>query len=558
MLQTIIELADGTRIGSGGAGIAIVSAELTQAVNAGTELTLGSVCAAMVQVTLFAPDGCPLGPGDSFILYKTSASGQLHRLGSFTAEQPQWCSGHRVKITAYDAVAKLDADLTAWLAGLNSWPYTFQELAQLVCARCGVTLADEALPNGELPVGRFTPGQVTGRDIMRWIGQVAGRFCTADEAGILHFGWYGDAPISYGPEEIFGLTVTEEDGALTLSGDVSAEGELILTGTVGSTGDGGDVTLWGADRRWYRQGGLQVQNYETAPISAVWLRADESDTGVIYPDGQGENVYIIQGNPLLSDDGDLLLIAAQTLYEGLGSFCHTPMTLTAPADLRIRAGHLVRVTDSRGRTHTGCVMTRVLSGATDRLTGVGSATLSSTTAVNNRAYRDLTGRVLRLRTDVDGVRAEHEDLAGRVGTLELTADGILAQVSRQSQVMEDLKASTAQLSLEAGAIRASVETIEENGVSRVQNTFGLTIDGSDVTIHRSGSEMTNRLNELGMSVVRGQGQAQTTMLSADADGVVATDVSVRNYLCIGTHARLEDYADGADTMRTACFWREEN
>jgi hypothetical protein len=58
--------------------------------------------------------------------------------------------------------------------------------------------------------------------------------------------------------------------------------------------------------------------------------------------------------------------------------------------------------------------------------------------------------------------------------------------------------------------------------------------------------MENRLDEKGMYVLRGG----ETMLKADADGVIATDVSVRNYLVVGEHARLEDYGQG----RTACFY----
>ena len=69
MLQTIIELADGTCIGAGAPGTAVMSARLTQSVNAGTELTLGSVCAAMAEITLRVPDGCPIAAGDSFTLY---------------------------------------------------------------------------------------------------------------------------------------------------------------------------------------------------------------------------------------------------------------------------------------------------------------------------------------------------------------------------------------------------------------------------------------------------------------------------------------------------------
>ena len=177
--------------------------------------------------------------------------------------------------------------------------------------------------------------------------------------------------------------------------------------------------------------------------------------------------------------------------------------------------------------------------------------------MNNRSLKALSGKILRLRTDVDGIYAEHEDLQGKVGSLTMTADGITAQIMKQQQTLEELKTDTARLAVDAGTIRAAVETIRETGVGRVSNEFGMTIDGSAVTIRRSDSEMINRLDEKGMSVVRGHGNNQTTMLRADADGVVATDVSVRNYLRIGSYARLEDYTDGSDGKRTACYWRED-
>ena len=555
MLQTVIELTDGTYIGAGAPGTAVVSARLTQSVNTGNELVLGSVCAAMAELTLHVEGGCPIGAGDSFTLYKRSASGQLHRLGVFTAEQPQWQGAKKVGITAYDNVTRLDRDITGWLAALDGWPYTLQELAQQVCAQCGVPLGEAELPNGTFPISRFTADGLTGRDLMGWIGQVAGRFCTADDAGTLQFGWYEAAPVSIGTREQFAIAVTEQGGQLTLEG-VEASGELTLTGDVDSTHDGsGNVTLWGRDRLWYRQGSLRLQDYVTEPVTGVQLRTDEGDTGAIH--GSGENVYIIEGNPLLTGSAEALEAVAKTLYEVLADFTHTPMTVTVPADLRLKPGQLVSVTDSRGADHTLCVMSRELTAGGARLTGSGSRNFQSTTAVNNRTFKALSGKVLRLRTDVEGLYAQHADMQGQVAELSMTAEGITARVQKQEQVLEELKTSAAQLTVDADRIRATVETIRDNGVDRVSNEFGMTIDGSAVTINRSDSEMTNRLDERGMSVVRGQGSNQTTMLRADADGVVATDVSVKNYLRLGSYARLEDYTDGADRKRTACYWRED-
>ena len=62
--------------------------------------------------------------------------------------------------------------------------------------------------------------------------------------------------------------------------------------------------------------------------------------------------------------------------------------------------------------------------------------------------------------------------------------------------------------------------------------------------------MENRLDNSGMYVER----SGETILQANAAGVVATDVTVRNYLIVGNHSRFEDYSDGDDDARTGCFW----
>ena len=58
--------------------------------------------------------------------------------------------------------------------------------------------------------------------------------------------------------------------------------------------------------------------------------------------------------------------------------------------------------------------------------------------------------------------------------------------------------------------------------------------------------MENLLDNTGMYVRR----SGEVILQANAAGVQATDVVVRNYLVVGTHARFEDYPVG----RTACFY----
>ena len=74
-----------------------------------------------------------------------------------------------------------------------------------------------------------------------------------------------------------------------------------------------------------------------------------------------------------------------------------------------------------------------------------------------------------------------------------------------------------------------------------------TFNDEGMTISRSGSEMTTKITEDGMTVYRDNQE----VLVADNVGVKATNLHATTYLIIGTNSRFEDYDNGA---RTGCFW----
>ena len=142
----------------------------------------------------------------------------------------------------------------------------------------------------------------------------------------------------------------------------------------------------------------------------------------------------------------------------------------------------------------------------------------------------------------------------KIAELKVTADGLSSTVSSQSKEMDNIKKEMSDVQQSSDKVSVTVQSIIDNGVSKVTNEFGLTIDESAVTIHRDGSDMTNSLDETGMYVIRNKDQSnEQVMLEANANGVKATDVTVYNYLTIG-HARFEDYKRGTDAERTGCFW----
>lgn len=145
-------------------------------------------------------------------------------------------------------------------------------------------------------------------------------------------------------------------------------------------------------------------------------------------------------------------------------------------------------------------------------------------------------------------------LQDRMTELSVRADGISAEISSQKEELGQVKTSMAEIKASSEEVTIQVQKIVDNGVNKVSTGLGLTISDSSVDIQRPGSEMTNSLDDTGMYVIRGKGTGQeSVMLQANANGVVATDVTVRNYLII-SHARFEDYSDGTDHNRTACFY----
>lgn len=489
----------GKTIGSGTQGAAIQWVKLTQCASTGDALTLGAVCADMVEISLLSLD-VPVTVGTELVLY-TREKGEISQVGAFTCQQVQ-TRGPVTKIVAYDSLLKLEKDLTVWLAALEQWPYTLTDFAHMVCDACGVTLAEEDIPGGNFPIQKFTGQGVTGRALMQYIGQAAGRFLKADATGTAHFCWYTPTETVIGP-----------GGA-----------------------------------QYYFADGLQLEEFQVSPVEKVQIRTTEADVGVVYPDVEAQQVYTLTGNPLLTGD---VSEVAQRLYQQLQQVTYRPGQLRIPDSIPVAVGDIVTVADSDGQHHSFWVMERVRQNQELLLTGYGTASRGSGYSRNEQKFQALSGKVLELTAKVEGLLAENRDLAGNLARLSLNLEGISGQVAAQSGETTRLRQSISQIDQKADSISATVSQVVENGVSRVENAFGVTLDGSSFTIHREDSQVTNRLNEQGMYVLRAEGSDwETAMLRADADGVLATDVTVGNYLKVGDHTRFESYGTG----RTACYY----
>lgn len=514
MVRTLIILPDGSELSSGNPlKPGITSKILTETVNDGTELNIGSVCSSMLELRIISTSGnLKISEASEITLYDLHDDGTRVKKGIYVVEKPRNPTANTYRVVAYDRVVRLDKDLTEWLSNLSGWPYTLYNLASMVCSECGLTLKNTSIPNGDRLVQKFS-GNLTGRSIMKYIGQACCRFGRATTDGQFEFAWYTDS----------GKTLSVSD---------------------------------------IRMNGLSYEDYTTRQIERVQIRATRNDVGTIYPQ-TGSNTYVIENNPLLvAESADDLQSVVQTIYNELRSVSYTPCKCALFYPSGADVGDIVTITDRNNVSIKTYVMSSVVKGQKQTIQCVGSYSRESVTFKNNEKLEDpLEGRVTEIEKTVEGLRVtvsqvqtEQDETTRKVSELQVTADGLSSEVSKQTQEMENIRTDMTSIQQSADEISLKVQDIQDNGVSKVTNEFGLTINESDVTIHRSGSDMTNSLNEKGMSVIRNKGQSnEQVMLEATADGVKATDVTVNNYLTIG-HSRFEKYTRGSDTERTACFF----
>lgn len=157
-------------------------------------------------------------------------------------------------------------------------------------------------------------------------------------------------------------------------------------------------------------------------------------------------------------------------------------------------------------------------------------------------FLDLDNSILKMNA-LDDLKEKHTSLS-------IDVNGINTQVERQAGDIDSLYGQMSSIQQTAENVSIQVKNIIDNGVDKVTTGTGYTFKDDGLHIQRSGSEMENRLDETGMYVMRGN----EIMLQANKDGVIGTDMTVRNYLIIGSHARFEDYTDDDGAAGTACFY----
>ena len=399
MLQPILTLPSGTELKGGSPGSAVKSLTLHTAVNAGQEFTIGSAFSDYIEAEIWADPGGSLQitAGDALTYYRQDDAGNRTKVGVFYAEKPTRTKRNSYKVTAYDTMSKLDADFSGWLhANQAQFPKTIWQLVQLACQRAGVALASSSLPiNGSYSVQAFYADDLTCRQIISWAAEAAGCYAHMNADGKLQF-----------------LTYADKRSTAKITPDGAS-----------------NSTAYYADS-------LSYEDYTVKAIEKVQIRQSDSDVGVIYPDSTtATNTYAVQGNLLLTTGTEAnLKTVVQNLYNVLKNVTYTPCKVSVPSSSGLACGQIVHVKDARGREFDTYLMSATISSGKASFESVGSASRESSSAVNSQSYKNLTGKMLEIKTSVDGLEVKASDLTGKYTDLKATVDGLSSEVKKDTKI----------------------------------------------------------------------------------------------------------------------------
>ena len=158
--------------------------------------------------------------------------------------------------------------------------------------------------------------------------------------------------------------------------------------------------------------------------------------GVIYPDSTtATNTYAVQGNLLLTTGTEAnLKSVVQNLYNVLKNVTYTPCKVSVPSSFGLACGQIVHVKDARGREFDTYLMSATISSGKASFESVGSASRESSSAVNSQSYKNLTGKMLEIKTSVDGLEVKASDLTGKYTDLKATVDGLSSEVKKDTKI----------------------------------------------------------------------------------------------------------------------------
>ena len=467
MLRNKLVRSDGSIIDSS----VIISCEFTEEVNSGTNLSFGDVTASELSVEIRSTEAIQQG---EVLTYYMIEDGVETLIGEFIAEKPTVASRTTIRFSAYDNISKTEKSFSGWLRDHQAlFPMTPKELLSHACSYCDVSYAIDEFPNQDISINAFYGDDITCRQVLSWIGALAGRFVRANAAGEIELAQYTvnvSTNVTYrkGYANPVNIVVTDTNGNVVITSEemsVTDDGEgnvIAIINNISVVDEDGNVTLATGVAVPYLQGSLSYETYETDTIARVQIKHSDDDVGVIYPAEATGNCYVVSQNMLLGacSTEDVTKVAKK-LYEQLRSITYVPFSVRLPRTLKVRAGEIIGVRDINGHSFITLVMKMDVTAGGVTISSTGDKCYDSAATVASEKFANLTGKVLEMSKTVDGLIIKNQTLDGKISGLELTTEGLKTYVEETFVSGESFEKYRSEVEQTSKDITAKFESLDQ-------------------------------------------------------------------------------------------------
>ncbi len=451
-----------------------------QTVNSGTDIVLGSCTCATIEFQLNNLNQSINNLAGKEINWKIRVETSIgvfedKQMGIFIAEKPTKVNDTRMKVKAYDRMIKFDKIVDDWLRTV-SYPTTLKNLLTGLCNHVGVTLSNTTFLNDNYPVKfNFLGTNVKGRDVLKWIAEIAAKYAIINEQGQLRLGWYNNIVYSVNNSNYYNV---------------------------------------------------KVEDYQVKKIDKLQVQVEENDIGIIV--GAGTNAYVIQNNPLLYAATDAEIRPYVTLiYNAIKDFTYIPYEIKVNANPLIKAGNSFQVTTRKGQVFNAVVMSRKMTSGNDVYSATGNASRPINTSLNqsirqlrgktnvldrtlertiSKLYDADTGDLTVLTQTVDNISLTVSSYDGRIGTLELTANSLESRISATETSVTEIEDTTSVIASRLLSAEEDLSKVDTNIANAMSNAISSANDNTATLLasYSTTSEMNSAIsqtaNQINLSV----------------------------------------------------------
>lgn len=416
---------------------------------------------------------------------------EFTQMGVFKLDKPVRVNDTRIKVTAYDRMTLFDRNIDE-LVNSITYPITLSDLLNKLCGYVGVVCKTPSFLNCDFQVKKnFIGDNVSGRQLLQWIAEIAGKFAVINELGELEIKWY-------------------------------------------------ETTNYVIDETCYSE--VEVSDYEVKEIDKLQIQVEENDIGVVT--GEGSNAYVIQNNPLLYAEHDSeLRTVIDNIFNFIKGFNYYPYSITVLPNPLIKAGHIVTINTSAGKSIKAIIMSRTFNKSCDVYEATGNENRTPNQSINSSiiALRGATNVLNRsieetksIITSVEkGLQSQiiqnAEQISLRVTKTEYSNDKEVTD-NRISQAESEILQNAKEISL-----KVSQTDYNGNTISSLINQTATTIQIQANKINLTGYTTFTDLSTSGKTSINGA-NIQTGTIGADK--IKTNELIVGTNIAMGSNATI--------------------